>query len=206
VAPLVPSTGVLRTFSLQPYKEGFLLSFPHKETPDTLAPFVDDPVLYAIAKETRERSRVLGVASVGALNKVNASKGIKDYIQVAEALQNKKIAAIADAIAAKAGEVKVVLIAGPSSSGKTTTLYSMLNEVDRMTRNVITVEDPIEAHLPGVSQLEINAKADITSIIHGKAQHEETQATFSNSRRFAPSLIIRSLEEARFLGGLRRKR
>jgi uridine kinase len=121
VAPLVPSTGVLRTFSLQPYKEGFLLSFPHKETPDTLAPFVDDPVLYAIAKETRERSRVLGVASVGALNKVNASKGIKDYIQVAEALQNKKIAAIADAIAAKAGEVKVVLIAGPSSSGKTTT-------------------------------------------------------------------------------------
>jgi len=121
VAPLVPSTGVLRTFSLQPYNEGFLLRYPHKEAPDTLTPFVDDPVLYAIAKETRERSRVLGVASVGALNEVNASKGIKDYIQVAEALQNKKIAAIADEIAAKAGEVKVVLIAGPSSSGKTTT-------------------------------------------------------------------------------------
>ena len=121
VAPFVPSTGVLRTFSLRPYNEGFLLRYPHKEAPDTLTAFVDDPVLYSIAKETRERSRVLGVASVGALNKVNASKGIKDYIQVAEALQNKKIAAIADEIAAKAGAVKVVLIAGPSSSGKTTT-------------------------------------------------------------------------------------
>jgi uridine kinase len=121
VAPLVPSTGVLRTFSLLPYHEGFLLRYPHKEAPDKLTDFVDDPVLYSIATETRERSRVLGVASVGALNKVNASKGIKAYIQVAEALQNKKIAAIADEIAAKAGKVKVALIAGPSSSGKTTT-------------------------------------------------------------------------------------
>jgi uridine kinase len=121
VAPLVPSTGVLRSFALLPYHEGFLLRYPHKENPDQLAPFVDDPVLYSIATETRERSHVLGVASVGALNKVNASKGIKDFIQVAEALQDKKIAAIADEIAARAGEVKVALIAGPSSSGKTTT-------------------------------------------------------------------------------------
>jgi uridine kinase len=121
VAPLVPSTGVLRTFALLPYHEGFLLRYPHKEEPDKLAPFVDDPVLYSIATETRERSRVLGVASVGALNKVNASKGIKEYIQVAEALQDKKIAAIADEVAARAGKVKVALIAGPSSSGKTTT-------------------------------------------------------------------------------------
>jgi uridine kinase len=121
VAPLVPSTGVLKTFELLPYHGGLLLRYPHKEAPDQLTPFEDDPVLYSIAKETRERSRVLGVASVGALNKVNGSKGIKDYIQVAEALQNKKIAGIADQVASRAKEVKVVLIAGPSSSGKTTT-------------------------------------------------------------------------------------
>jgi len=121
VAPLVPSTGVLTTFALVPYHEGFLLRYPHKESPDKLTPFVDDPVLYSIADETRERSRLLGVASIGALNKVNASKGIKDYIQVVEALQDKRIAAIADQIAARADKVKVALIAGPSSSGKTTT-------------------------------------------------------------------------------------
>jgi uridine kinase len=121
VAPLVPSTGVLKTFELKPYHSGLLLRYPHKEEPDKLRPFEDDPVLYSIAKETRERARVLGVASVGALNRVNGSKGIKDYIQVAEALQNKKIAGIADQVAARADSVKVVLIAGPSSSGKTTT-------------------------------------------------------------------------------------
>jgi Uridine kinase len=121
VAPLVPSTGVLKTFALLPYHEGFLLRYPHKERPDQLTDFEDDPILYSVAEETRERSRVLGVASVGALNKVNASKGIADYIRVAETLQDKKIAAIADQIASRADKVKVALIAGPSSSGKTTT-------------------------------------------------------------------------------------
>ena len=56
----------------------------------------------------------------------------------------------------------MVLVCGPTGSGKTTTLYSLLNFIDRSTHNVITVEDPIEAHLPQASQLEINPKADIT--------------------------------------------
>jgi len=121
VAPLVPSTGVLKTFELKPYHGGLLLRYPHKETPDTLSSFEDDPVLYSIAKEYRERARITGLASVGALNRINAARKIKDYIPVAEALQNKKIAAIADKVAERADKVKVVLIAGPSSSGKTTT-------------------------------------------------------------------------------------
>ncbi len=121
VAALVPSTGVLQAWELRAYHEGLLLRYPHKEAPDRLTPFEDDPTLYAIASEYRERARILGVSSVGALNRVNASKGIKSYIQVAEALQNKKIAAIADKVAERSGQAKVVLIAGPSSSGKTTT-------------------------------------------------------------------------------------
>jgi type II secretory ATPase GspE/PulE/Tfp pilus assembly ATPase PilB-like protein len=56
----------------------------------------------------------------------------------------------------------MILMCGPTGSGKTTTMYAMLNEIDRMTRNVITVEDPIEAVLPQASQIEINPKADIT--------------------------------------------
>ena len=56
----------------------------------------------------------------------------------------------------------MVLLCGPTGSGKTTTMYAMLNEIDRFTRNVITVEDPIEAVLPTASQIEINPKADIT--------------------------------------------
>jgi type II secretory ATPase GspE/PulE/Tfp pilus assembly ATPase PilB-like protein len=56
----------------------------------------------------------------------------------------------------------MILVCGPTGSGKTTTLYAMLNAIDRFTRNVITVEDPIEAVLPEASQIEINPKADIT--------------------------------------------
>lgn len=56
----------------------------------------------------------------------------------------------------------MILVCGPTGSGKTTTMYAMLNQIDRFTRNVITVEDPIEAVLPQASQIEINPKADIT--------------------------------------------
>jgi uridine kinase len=139
IAPLVPSTGVLKTFELMPYHGGLLLRYPHKETPDRIPPFSDDPVLYSVAAESRERAQVLGVASVGALNRVNASKGIKEYIRIAETLQDKKIAAIADAVAARSDTVKVVLIAGPSSSGKTTTSKKLAIQLKVMGLDPITI-------------------------------------------------------------------
>lgn len=121
VTPLVPSTGVLKTFQLLPYDEGFLLRYPHKENPDEIPEFLDDPLLYKITDDARHRSGVLGVSSVGALNRINAPKRIKDYITVAESLMTKNVAEIADMVAARRDNAKVVLIAGPSSSGKTTT-------------------------------------------------------------------------------------
>ncbi|HRZ90307.1 MAG TPA: nucleoside kinase, partial [Spirochaetia bacterium] len=105
VTPLVPSTGVLAVFELLPYHDGFLLRYPHKED-DKVPPFEDDPVLYRIATEYRERGKILGVSSVGTLNSINSPKKIKEYIQVAEALQNKKMAELADQVAARAGTVK----------------------------------------------------------------------------------------------------
>lgn len=121
ITALVPSTGVLKTFELMPYDEGFLLRYPQKENPDLIPPFEDDPLLYKITDDTRRRSAVLGVSSVGSLNRINAPKRIKDYITVAETLMNKNVAELADQIAKKRDSAKVVLIAGPSSSGKTTT-------------------------------------------------------------------------------------
>jgi uridine kinase len=139
VATLVPSTGVLKTFQLLPYHEGFLLRYPHKEEPDQLVPFRDDPTLYSITTEYRERAKVLGVSSVGALNRLAGSKKMKDFIQVAEALQNKKIAAMADMIAERSNTVRVVLIAGPSSSGKTTTSKKLSIQLRVMGFDPITI-------------------------------------------------------------------
>ncbi len=121
IAPLVGSTGVLDTWELIPYHGGMLLRYPHKDKAGVIEPFEDVPLLYRISEEYKERGRVLGVGSVGVLNRLSSSGRIKEYIMVAEALQNKKIAALAEAVAARADKVKVVLIAGPSSSGKTTT-------------------------------------------------------------------------------------
>lgn len=121
VTPLVPSTGVLKAFELMPYDQGFLLRYPRKEDPSTVPEFKDDPLLYSITDDSRKRSAVLGVPSVGALNRLNSPKLMKDFIQVSETLNNKRIAELADLVAERSDKVKVVLIAGPSSSGKTTT-------------------------------------------------------------------------------------
>ena len=56
----------------------------------------------------------------------------------------------------------MILICGPTGSGKTTTLYSTLQSIDTATRNIISVEDPIEYTISNVSQIEVNTKADIT--------------------------------------------
>jgi len=104
------------------------------------------------------------VASAGVLNGEKLSirvlnKDAGTFTLDDVGLAQKHIDAIRRAIEKPSG---MILICGPTGSGKTTTMYAMLNEIDRFTRNVITVEDPIEAILPEVSQIEINAKADIT--------------------------------------------
>jgi uridine kinase len=118
--PLVPSTSMLSVFDLRHYPPGFLLRYPPTSTPDELAPFEDDPLLFSVYREYKQWGKILNVTCAGNLNQLIASKGIHEFIRVAEALHNKKIAEIADRIHERRGSVKAVLIAGPSSSGKTT--------------------------------------------------------------------------------------
>ena len=92
--------------------------------------------------------------SIRILNRQAASLTINDI-----GFSQKQQKVIRDAISKPAG---MILICGPTGSGKTTTMYGMLNEIDFFTHNVITVEDPIECVLPNTSQIEVNPKADIT--------------------------------------------
>ncbi len=118
--PLVMSTDLLFIFELRNYAPGFLLRFPQSKTPDTISEFKDNPVLFSIFKEYKAWGKILDVNCTGRLNELIEERDIAHFIQVAEGLHEKKISLIADQIQERKEEVKVVLIAGPSSSGKTT--------------------------------------------------------------------------------------
>jgi type II secretory ATPase GspE/PulE/Tfp pilus assembly ATPase PilB-like protein len=111
-----------------------------------------------------EKTASFRVASAGVLNGEKLSIRILNqqastFTLADMELTEKQYSMIQNALKKPTG---MILMCGPTGSGKTTTMYAMLNEIDRYTRNVITVEDPIEAMLPETSQIEINPKADIT--------------------------------------------
>jgi uridine kinase len=118
--PLVPQTGLLNVFKLMDFTQGFLLRYPPRGKPDRMEPFENSPLLVSVYKEYKAWGKILGVNSVGRLNEIIYSKQVQEFIRVAEALHDKKIAEIADKVLERKGNVRVVLIAGPSSSGKTT--------------------------------------------------------------------------------------
>lgn len=115
---MVPDTGYIRVFGLQLYKEGFVLLLPGRSDPSTLRPFAPSEKLFQIQKEAEDWGRRLGVFDVGTLNEANAEGRMSDLILMQEAMQEKKIGDIAEQIAASGRQI--VMIAGPSSSGKTT--------------------------------------------------------------------------------------
>lgn len=117
--PMWESTGVIKNFELQPYNEGFILGYPKDEDLEIIEPFVERKKLTSIFRETKKWLKILEVGEVGSLNEKIIKGELIDLIMVSEALHEKKIAGIADMITSKK-ETKVVLIAGPSSSGKTT--------------------------------------------------------------------------------------
>ena len=121
IAPLLHRTALLTAFELTPYQEGFLLRFPATGQGQMIEPFKDSPGIFAVYNEYKKWGRIVGVHAVGHLNRMISAGTIRDYIRIAEAFQEKKLAEIADQIYQKKETVKAVLIAGPSSSGKTTT-------------------------------------------------------------------------------------
>ena len=129
--PLVLSTGVLKVFELMKYGDGFLLRFPKSSEPDKLASFKDQPKLFEIYSKYKEWGKRVGVTSAASLNKIIAENKIKDFIEITETFQQKNISKIASQIIEK-GTVKVVLIAGPSSSGKTTSAKKLGLELQAM--------------------------------------------------------------------------
>lgn len=112
------STGILRYFSLEKYENGFMMNLPNRKTPDRITEHKPSPKLFHALQEASHWGKMVNVDTVGALNDVISHGGASDLILVQEALQEKRIAQIAEQIAEDPGK-KFIMIAGPSSSGKT---------------------------------------------------------------------------------------
>ena len=117
---LLTSTGKLHLFGLEYYFDGLLLRIPSQQNPAKLEAFIRQDKMFEIFKEHHRWQNILEMRTVGDLNNAIRNGKTNALIQISEALQEKKISQIADQIASRPG-IKMVLIAGPSSSGKTTT-------------------------------------------------------------------------------------
>ena len=119
--PLVPSTGLLSTFSLMAFNDGFCLQYPMDGEPGKVLPIKRQSKIASALNEYSDWCAVMGLRGVGSLNALVHSGRIIDLINISEALHERKYAEIANQIFDRRGSVKIVFIAGPSSSGKTST-------------------------------------------------------------------------------------
>lgn len=118
--PLVPRTGLLDLFDLIPHGQGFVLNMPTPDKPRELSPLPPYEHLFDVCQEHIEWGGIVGITTVGELNQAVLEKRVDDFVHTVEALHDKKLARIADEIAQRQPAVHLVLVAGPSSAGKTT--------------------------------------------------------------------------------------
>jgi len=118
--PLAPSTGFVSGFRLKTYYPGFILQLPEKEDFKSYQETGYYPKLFKIFRESKIWGKILNVSNVGRLNQIINNNGTSELIKIAESLHEKKIAQIADEIAKRKDNVRLVLISGPSAAGKTT--------------------------------------------------------------------------------------
>jgi len=120
---LVPSTGLLKVWSLTSYRGGMLLRVPDRHAPEELAPFMEQSKTFEVFSEALSWNRIMGLDNVGDVNLALETGRASELIEIAEALQEKKIVQIAEEIFRRhqlPDPVRIVLITGPTSSGKST--------------------------------------------------------------------------------------
>lgn len=133
---LVPSTGYINLFDVESYHGGWLLRIPNRSRPDKLEPVIEQPQMLNVFKENLQFLNIIGLNNVGDMNKANVLGKMSPIIKISEAYQEKVIAKMAEQIANRFNDgVRIVLISGPSSSGKTT--FRMRLEVQLMV-NLLT--------------------------------------------------------------------
>ncbi len=124
---LAPSTGFLSVWDMMPAEGGFVFLFPDERDPDRVAPFEEMPNFYAVYAEGERWCRLMECETVADLNDLTLGGGIRELIRVNEALHEKRFSQVADLVCAQGA--KAVMLAGPSSSGKTTSAHRLATQL-----------------------------------------------------------------------------
>ncbi|MDO9547390.1 MAG: nucleoside kinase [Candidatus Marinimicrobia bacterium] len=137
--PPAPSTGLINTYDIIKYKRGFVFRNPIENMPDQLQPFYNQERLYEIFNETEKWGNILDITNASQLNNLVANENISEMIKISEALHEKKIAAIADKIELSCQTKRLVFVAGPSSSGKTTFMKRLYIQLRVLGHRVVSL-------------------------------------------------------------------
>ena len=124
---MAPSTGFLRSWDIIPAPEGFIFIYPDPKDPDKISAYRESPNFFSMSSESKAWGELMGCETVADLNELVASGRIRELIRVNEALHEKKFSQIADEICARGA--KAVMLAGPSSSGKTTSANRLATQL-----------------------------------------------------------------------------
>ena len=138
---MAPSTGYISAFLVSAYQHGVVLQIPKRKQTEEIVPFTPQPKLFHVMQRSREWTKTMGVDTVGALNDVITHGNINHLILLQEGLQEKLLADIADEIVSK--NKRIILIAGPSSSGKTTFSHrlSIQLQIAGLTAHPVSMDD-----------------------------------------------------------------
>lgn len=185
---LVDNTGILKGYDIQKYKDGFLLILPTKENPEVPSVIPKMDKIYNCLKTSTEWSKSIGVSTVGDLNNIVVEKKIDDLILIQESYMEKQIAKIAEDIASKKN-IKFVMIAGPSSSGKTSFSHRLSLQLRAMGINPhpIAVDDYFINRCDIVPDENGNLDLESIDIVDTKKFNEDMVALLSGERVEIPS-------------------
>lgn len=160
--PISPSFSLISKYEVLPYEDGILLRYPVSSSIDTISPFKDNKMLFSVFKEYKEWNKILGVRSIGELNELIKNGNIKSYVKLSEDLQKRKISSLADDIVRKGS--KLVFIAGPSSSGKTTFALRLCEELTLLGYKCVKISLDDYYNPPWMAPLDENGERDLEDL------------------------------------------
>ncbi len=161
---MVPSTGYLKDFAMRLYPPGIILQYPRAEFGGKIPPFEDAPTYGKTLKESHEWSKIAGADTVAGINAHIKRDGIIDFIQLCEARHNRMLTELGDLIERDITDIRLICIAGPSSSGKTT--FANRLRIELLSRGIKPIRISIDDYYLPKSEVPLDAdgKPDLESI------------------------------------------